>query len=171
MSNERSDKIHDSYREASEKFDYFIVGASFALLGYLGSQYRPTPLGWNPSTVELASLVAFLLSALAGLKRIETNVQLLAITHRKLYEGESAGAMTAGAAAGGLALNESTGDVLLPQQMMQRAQHHKVAARALDKILEEEVNRSRRWYRIRDAFLVAGLLFLICARVVGAYFC
>lgn len=120
MATERSDKIHDSYQESSEKFDYFIVGASFALLGYLGAQYRSTALGWNPSTIELASLITFLLSALAGLKRVEVNVMLLELTHRKLYEGEMAGAMVSGAASSGPALNEATGKVMSQSEMIRR---------------------------------------------------
>jgi hypothetical protein len=78
--------------------------------------------------MELASLLCLLLSAIAGLKRIETNVTLLGAMQKRLYQEEAAGSLTSAAMAGGPALNKSTGQVMWPGNLLSRAQYHKAGA-------------------------------------------
>jgi hypothetical protein len=50
-------KIFDSWREASQKFDYFVAGLIGALVAFIGQSFKAVQLGLNAGTLELASLV------------------------------------------------------------------------------------------------------------------
>ena len=169
MSTERSDQAYQSYIEALQKFDYFIVGVSIALVGYLGAALRPIGLGWNPATIELAAIASMLLSAVAGLKRIEANVSLLGASQKRLYEQEAAGALKSAALQGGPALNKGTGEFLSPGDLLAKAQYHEVGAEVVAKHVGRLERWSGRWYRARDLFLVLGLALLVLARLLAAY--
>ena len=167
---ERSDQVHAQYVEAIQKYDYFVAGVSLALVGYLGRAFQPAHIGWNAATVELLSIVALLVSAISGLKRVETNVTLLATSHRRLYEQEAAGATASAAASGGMAINRSTGDVSSPAQLAQDAQSHYTFAQVADEACERLKTKTGRWYRVRNRSLWAGLVLLVLARTLPALF-
>ncbi len=169
MGTERSDKAYAAYVEASQKFDYFVVGLSVALVGYLGAGFRAVPLGWNPPTVELAAIAALLLSAIAGLKRIESNVTLLGTSQRRLWEQEAAGGMKSAAMGGGPALNKGTGQVLGSAQLITEAYRHQIVAEVMTRQLEQIAQQCDRWYRVRNFLLVFGLALLVLARLLVAY--
>jgi hypothetical protein len=169
MSTERSDRAYAAYVEALQKFDYFVVGVSLALVAYLGATLRAIPLGWNAPAIELAAIVSFLLSAIAGLKRVEAIVTLLGAMQKRLYEEEAAGALTKAAASGGPALNESTGQVMGAAALMFQAQYHRAGVGVITKHQESIGARSGFWYRSRDFFLVLGLALLVFARIIAAY--
>ncbi|MEZ5706341.1 MAG: hypothetical protein R3E56_14345 [Burkholderiaceae bacterium] len=49
MPTERSDKVYETYRQAVEKFDYFILGVTGALCAYISQVYKlaqVTEVGW-----------------------------------------------------------------------------------------------------------------------------
>ena len=169
MSDNRSDKLFASYLEASQRFDYFVVGAAVALVGYLGARFAAVRLGWNPATIELASLGSLLAAVVCGLKRIETYVEVMKLNQKRLLEEESVGSLTSAAASGAPALNHSTGEILGPGQLMYKAEYHKVGVEVLSEMLDKEAKWSGYWYRARDFFLVLGLLLLVLARVAQAY--
>ena len=66
--------------EVCRKFDYFMAGLVTAVTAYVGRTYRPGPLGWNPDALELVALMAFVASAVAAFKRIETFNTVSALT-------------------------------------------------------------------------------------------
>lgn len=169
MATERSDKVYESYLEAAQKFDYFVVSVSLALVGYLGAQFQPTNLGWNASAIELATLASLLLSGIAGLKRIETMVTHLAFMHTRLHQEEAAGETTDAAISGRPVLNRSTGDILWPGQLLAKAQYYKMGAQTAAEWLEKVAERGGRWYRTRNFLLFLGLTLLIASRLVVAY--
>jgi len=169
VSTERSDRVYFSYLEASQRFDYFVVGASLALVGYLGSAYSPARLGWNSATIELAAIALLLFSAIAGLKRIETSLTLLAGMQRRLRAEETAGTMAGVATSGTPALNKATGEILWPADALEKAQRHKVGAEVIAKKLDSMPEWSGRWYRIRNLLLILGLALLVLARVSEPY--
>jgi hypothetical protein len=168
-STERSDNIYTQYLGALQKFDYFVAGVSLALISFLGSAFHATRIGWNPATIELSSLLTLLISAIAGLKRIETQFTLLAMMHRRLYEQEAAGSLVKASVGGGPALNESTGEVLSYSQLVYGSHYHRIGAEVAKEKLDELVDRSSVWYRVRNLTLILGVALLILARLSQAY--
>ena len=169
MSIERSDRIYLTYLEASQKFDYFVAGVGLALVGYLGARFEAVPIGWNPSTIELGAIAALLASAVAGLKRIETNVTLLGVMHKRLYEEEAAGALTGAAGGGGPGLNKATGEVLSLAELLYKAKYHEVGAEVIAETLRELARWSVFWYRARNTLLLLGLGLLVLGRIAIGY--
>jgi hypothetical protein len=169
MSTERSDSIYVQYLGSVQKFDYFVAGVSLALMGFLGSRFQASRIGWNPATIELSSLLTLLVSAIAGLKRIESQFTLLAMMHRRLHEEEAAGSLAKASQAGGAALNESTGEILSYSQLVFGSQYHRIGAQVIKERLDKLANRSGEWYRVRNVTLILGVALLILARLSQAY--
>ncbi len=169
MATDRSDKVYEQWLAASQQFDYFVTGVSVALVGYLGAAFKASPLEWNASSVELASLVTLLASAFAGLKRVETTTALLKQMQARLYHEEAAGSATAAMLAGGQQYNQSTGQVRSQQELAVERELHLGMVTKLRPVLDDLAGEAGRWYRLRDFLLVLGLLFLIGSRIVAAY--
>lgn len=68
-----SAEIHRDYRQASEKFDYFLTGVTIAICGYLVQIYDASGLKNFDvvSCLGLFSICLFLLSLIFGFKRTE----------------------------------------------------------------------------------------------------
>ena len=168
MSTGRSDTLYAAHAAASEKFDYFITGATGALAGYIGQALHPTSIGFNPTTVELASVLVLLVSVAFGLKRIENVIQIIGVNHAALYHEESAGAL--GAALGpGPIFNEQTGDVLSSAEAAYLAQLHRGTSKDLRPKLKQLQARGTTYYHARNWCLVVGFLLLLTARILPAY--
>ena len=169
MATERSDRVYEWYFDATQKFDYFVTGISLAMVGYLGSTFTASPLGWNPSTIELASIASLLGSAIAGLKRAESSILMLAGTQKKLREHESAGAMAGIVSSGQAGLNTETGEFVTPEQAAKRLDRHKAGATIVAGHLDTAAKWAVRWYHARNFLLVLGLALLLLARIAVAY--
>lgn len=169
MTKGRSEAAWHAWRESSDKFDYFVTGIALALVGYLGSELEPVRLGWNGSTLEVASVILFLGSAIAGLRRIETNVLLVGLMQRQLSHQERAGALTDAGLKAGLFINRATGEVFTGTQAQAGAQASTELADELTPKLKREAGRSERLYRWRNWLLVGGIVALIASRLAPAY--
>lgn len=167
----RSDyeNAYSDYLEASQRFDYFLAGVSIALVGYLGSRFTPTPIGWNASTVELAALISLLASAFSGLKRVQTLVHLLKLTQQHIREVDSAAAFTEAATAGQTAIDYAARQALSVRDLSVRGETHRGNAESYKKLQQDMGVLSGRWSLFRDRLLVLGLSLLILARLVAAY--
>lgn len=168
MPTDRSDKAYEHWREASEKFDYFMTGLTGALVAYLGQALRPTRLGLNVPSLEVLAVATLVTSAVLGFKRIETNVTLLRGQAKRLYGEESRGALLE-AAAKGAGLNVSTGDVFTPRQLIERAEIHRKGVESLRVSLDEVAARSGTYYQWRNRTLLCGFALLAAARILPAY--
>ena len=168
MSNPRSDTAYNYWREASEKFDYYVTGLTGALAAYVGQAFHPVPLGFNASTVELFALTSLVVSIVVGFKRIETNIHLFSIQAQQLYLQEVAGS-TMVASQHKAALNTATGDVYSPQQLIQRAAESKEAVSQLDEKFKNAQGIAFRRYKLRNRTLLFGFVLLVAARLMPAY--
>jgi len=168
MSNARSDTAYNYWREASEKFDYYVTGLTGALAAFVGQALHPVPVGLNASTLELAALASLVVSIIVGFKRIETNVHLLSIQSRQTYLQEVAGSSMV-ASQQKAAINASTGDIYTPQQLVQRAVESKAGAAALDTKFAKLQRVALRYYNWRNVTLLVGFALLVAARILPAY--
>jgi hypothetical protein len=169
METERSDRAWDAYQQASARFDYFMVGLSSALTGYLGPRLALQPLGFNPSTMEFAAVVSFALSIAAGITRLEWIVAAIAGNHGRLYHEEAAGALASTAMKSDALLNAATGEVLTKDEAILKARGHKANADATREKLTTVIRRAERAYKWRNVLFYAGIVFLVASRLLAAY--
>lgn len=155
MTTERSDKVFENWRQAVEKFDYFMLGVTGALCAYISQVYKPAKFGLNPASLELLALVLLVGSAVAGFRRIERTIQVTSLNHRLLRANEERGILVSKASGGSL-INESTGDILSPQMV---AQHIDAVTQSIPNLkLQLELARSAadRSYSARNVLLFIG---------------
>lgn len=165
MTTERSDTLYDAWLSGTQKFDYFVAGVALALVGYLGATFRLSTTFTTLQVLEAAALVMLLGAAYAGLKRIEKTIAVVGSNYRSLRDLEGAGALTSAAMRGGAVHNQSTGEILGPDEIMQRLYAHKVGADAARETTKELADSSGFWYRVRNKLLIGGLIVLVAARL------
>jgi hypothetical protein len=168
MTTERSDKVFDSWRQAAEKFDYFILGVTGALCAYISQVYKPARLGLNPDTLELLALILLVCSAIVGFRRIERSIEVTLLNHRLLRTNEERGALVSKAQSGPL-VNESTGDILSPQMVQQHIQEISAAIPNLRIQAERASTAASRAYHLRNWLILIGFGALMYAKVWSAY--
>jgi len=167
MPTERSDKVYETWRQAVEKFDYFILGITGALCAYISQVYKPAQIGLNPGTLELLALLLLVASAVAGFRRVESTIHVTSLNHRYLRAQEERGVLVS--KSGGHLINESTGDILSPDMVAHQIQ---VATEAIPRLrtqLESARNAAERSYGIRNGLLFVGFSALVAAKVWSAY--
>lgn len=168
MTTERSDNVFEKWRQATEKFDYFILGVNGALCAYISQTYKPERLGTNPGTVELLALLLLVLAAVAGFRRIERTTQVTLLNHRLLRAQEEKGVLVA-KSGGGPLINESTGDILYPQMIAEHIEYlSNIGPEIRDKITKAG-SSAHRWYHFRNWLLFLGFSALLAAKVYSAY--
>ena len=170
MSTERSDHLYDSWRTSAEKFDYFVLGILGALCAYIANNFEPTVIGFNPKTVELIALVAFLTSAILGFRRIEASVLLTSLNHRYLRANEHSGLLAQQLASGRPFLNSATGEVYSPQNARTEIAAIEGALPALNEQMRITGDRAEFSYAWRNRLVLLGFLLLVSSRVWSAYY-
>jgi hypothetical protein len=70
MTNSRT-QAYEQYRDASQRFEYFILGVSIALIAYAGQALIPQKIGANAYTVEIVGILLIIAAVLISLKRLE----------------------------------------------------------------------------------------------------
>jgi hypothetical protein len=168
MALERSDHIYDKWLEGIQKFDYFVLGVTLGLIGYLGANTPASALGWNVDTLQITSLAVLLLSAFCGLKRIASVVTLLSIMQRRLHHEESFAQHTDMAVKGGIHVNHSTGETLTPAAVHERTEK---LSNLLEKITQDQdkwLAHTETWRACRDWLLIGGLSLIVFGRWLAA---
>ena len=168
MPTERSDKVYENWRQAVEKFDYFILGVTGALCAYISQVYKPSQIDLNPGTLELLALLLLVASAVTGFRRIESTIQVTLLNHRYLRAQEERGVLVS-KANGGRLLNTSTGESLSPEMVAQQIQLATESITALRIQLESAGNAAKSSYSTRNGLLFFGFSALVAAKVWSAY--
>ena len=169
MGTERSDVAYGHWREANEKFDYLVTGVSGALTAYIGQNIHPVRLGANPQTVEVLALSLLVASLICAFRRIEATVHLYRLQTQQLYAQEARGSSLSATQAGGLMINQATGDIYRPQQLVQRAAEFEAAGKKLDPVIDGLIGQVTPLYHWRNRFLFSGFAMLVVARLLPAY--
>ena len=167
MAIERSDKLFEAARDAQQKFDYFVLGIIGALCAFIGQSFKPDVLGLNPSTLEFASMLMLVGSAVAGFLRVERTNQLMRMNAQYLRMQEERGMMIP--TLGSPIRNSATGEVHSAQEVASKLA-------ALDEVIPtvradiDKIGRRTLWsYRARNWLLLTGFLTLLLSRVWAAY--
>ena len=168
MSTDRSDKVHDYWRQSSEKFDYFVTGVTGALCAYISQTFKPEQISLSPNTLELISLLILILSVYAGFKRIEYTVETFRYNHRSLYLSEQVGQLIT-KYNGGHLINEATGEIISPEIVELKIQTLKEIQPKVEENAEKAATGSGNWYKWRNRFLTIGFLMLVASKIWSAY--
>lgn len=169
MTTERSDKVYENWRQAAERFDYFVLGVTGALCAYLAQSYKPAKLGYNPGSLELLALMVLVFAAVAGFRRVEQTIVLSRLNHIFLRRNEERGVLTARSAAGQPIVNESTGEIVAPHQIPARIDALSKDLPAMQSKIDQVANSAHRWYGVRNWLILAGFALLVGAKVWSAY--
>jgi hypothetical protein len=163
----RSLIAYEHYRDSEQRFEYFILGLSVALVAYVAQTAKPQRLGLSPYTVELFSVILIVASIIFGFIRIALMILAKRVNHEILHLGEKRGQLVP--ARGRSVLNTDSGEQLTPQQIEQELNEIQLILPARQKQFGEVSARAARYYRWRNSLLLAGFLGLLLAKVLGAY--
>ncbi len=167
MTIERSDKVYESWRQASEKFDYFVLGLTGALCAYISQQYVPSKLSINPGTLELLALLILVFAAIVGFFRIEKTMVLSRLNHQYLRAKEERGSLMS--AGPGTLMNHATGDVFTPDKVQELIQEKSIQIPIMHSHIEQVGDTAQRAYHVRNWSILIGFLMLLVAKVWSAY--
>lgn len=164
----RSDKVHESWRMAAEKLDYFVLALVGALLAYLSQNFEPMPLGWNSGTLELVALLLLVGSAVAGFRRIEKINSAIRLNFQYLRASEQHGELSS-KSSGEFLTNHETGEVIGPHEIPIRLHAFKAIAAETKDLIDKASVAGRRAYNARNWLLFVGFLLLLAAKVWAGY--
>src|SRR6266480_2363336 len=69
--NENYRQIFEHYRDASQRFEYFVLGVLVALVAYAGQALSPQKIGLNAYSLEIAGLLLIIAAIVLTFKRLE----------------------------------------------------------------------------------------------------
>lgn len=162
-------RAYELWRDAAEKFDYFMAGLCAAVLGYLAPKFESARFGCNPDTVELLAMLAFVGAVFASFKRLESIVHLQRIGVGRLEKLESKERLEEAIRNGVTVLDSDTAQVMdlgKVQALIESRKSIVEIARAMEKNVG---TRAERWYTARYYLLIGGFVLLISARVWKGY--
>ena len=165
---EKSSMLFEAYRDASQRFDYFIIALAGALFAYVGQSWQPTPFAFSSGTFELGAVLLFAASVAAGLVHRQSVVTVLKLNHL-ILEWEEQRAQLVPGSLGQAIVRVGTGEALSPGQakdlMKILAEHLPKVNQALNKL----VSRASVAYAVRNWALVLGFITLVISKVLAAY--
>src|ERR1041384_769975 len=85
--------VFSEIRQATRRFDYFMVGAAGAICAYVGQNLHPQKLSYWPFKIESVSFLLLIASCYIGLLRIQTKIKSLKLEAEALSWSERLGAM------------------------------------------------------------------------------
>lgn len=159
------DLLYQHTRESAQKFEYFLLGISLAILAYEGKTLSPQRLGLNPYTIEITGLLLLILSAIAGFRHIESMIATSALNH-SLFGIQTKRSRLA---KGKFMYDPFTGRELTQEEREQALFQTRGEEDQLDKELNKMLFRSYTWNRIRWWLLIIGFITLISAKVLEPY--
>jgi hypothetical protein len=169
MSEKRSVIAFEHYREAEQRFEYFITGISTALCAYVGQTLQPQKFGFNPYTLEVLSVGLVVASIVLSFKRIESGIVIKHLNHDVLHMAEIRGELVLASLKGQPFVNELTGDAFTPAQTKERIANIERSIPIRQKQIERVQAKVLKMYRLRNWLLLCGFLGLFISKVLVPY--
>ncbi|HEV7473793.1 MAG TPA: hypothetical protein VGN90_07080 [Pyrinomonadaceae bacterium] len=165
---ERSIVAFEHYRDASQRFEYFILGVSGALCAYIGQHLTPHKIGLTPYTLELLSLLLLVGSVFVGFKRIEKIIVCHVLNHRLLYLNEERGQLVTNFKGQPL-VNASSGESFSAKATARRISELHESIPALQEQFDRAAVKGNTYYKVRNWLLAAGFLGLLISKILIPY--
>jgi hypothetical protein len=166
---ERSVIAFEHAREAAQRFEYFILGVSVALCGYIGQTLKPQKLGLNPQTLEIGSLGLIIASVIIGFVRLDQGVRILKMNQTLLDLAEKRRKLV-DALDGKPLRDAATGARFTPEDVSNMIPGYTTQIIAQERKMEAAKAIQITRFRWRNCLLGAGFLALMAAKVLAAYF-
>jgi len=166
----RSIISYEHYKEALQKFEYFLIGLIGIICGYVVQDYTPSKLDLNPSTLELISLLLFFSSFYLSIKRAENIIMGNRLNFQKLSKGEEKGALMEVINKGlPQLLNKETGEIMTYDEVNSKITLLTKELIQLKNTSDKVNNKIKTLYSWRYTFLYSGFILLIASKVWQAY--
>ena len=159
----------EHYRDASQRFEYFILGVSIALIAYAGQALIPQKIGPNAYTVETSGILLVIAAVLISLKRLEKLICGLQITVRLVDSQDHRALLARAFIEGGDRSDFGRGELWKPDDMKKQIEEYDKIIPHYEKTIEEINVVVFRLYRLRNCLLVCGFLILFAGRILEAY--
>ena len=162
-------KAYEHYREASQRFEYFILGVSGALCAYIAQTLPPHKLDFSSYSITILSLLLIVASIVLGFKRIERVIFLHQANHEILHLTE----LRAGLAK--IPSGEPSIDLLSFKKYDANSARRQIEAYN-DQINHwsaqvEKVQPSiLKLYKLRNYLLASGFIGLLLAKILAPYY-
>ena len=139
MASDRS-QAFEHYRDASQRFEYFILGVSIALIAYAGQALPPQRIQANAYAIEVAGILLIICAVLIGLKRLEKLIVGLQINVR-LSDCQDHRALLAKAFVDGHTKSDvARGELWKPDDMKTQIEEYDKIIPDYEKQIEESIN-------------------------------
>ena len=159
----------EAHRDASQRFDYFILGLSVALVAYAGKTLQPEKLGVNPYTLEVASLLVLIASIVAGFKRIEQTILAHHVRFDLLDLRQSRGMMAQGFIEGKTRIMPERGEKWEPEDMKREIDRLDLLIPVCESKFEEVGKKGAKFYGWRNGLLICGFVGFFFSKLLIPY--
>ena len=170
MTDDRSLKAWEHWRDSAEKFDYYVLGILTALVAYIGQHLPPATIGRNAATLELLGFVVLGLSVVAGIARVRAGIASLIAQGNQLQASGIAGAMRTEMIKkpGTGVLEALSGRTYTHSEAMRKVATEDSKASAAQLQVERWKVSAERAYKWRDNLAIAGVLSYVTAKAWAA---
>lgn len=156
-----------SWKQAQQKYDYFMVGLSTALFAYIGAKFAPEPLSFLQNTFEMLSLTFLLISIITGILRLESDLSIQSINLKKIEAQEKLDAVNKILNIPGRSMNSDTGNEITSFEALKRQSELKEFVSRAGKGLDKIGRKSEKLFSVRNLTLFFALLLLIVSKFVS----
>ncbi|MCL1041962.1 hypothetical protein L2712_09960 [Shewanella marisflavi] len=161
---DRSFEAWKSWKQAQQKFDYYIVALGSALFAYLGASFKVEhSLNWA-YCLELLSLTSITVSILFGILRIQSDLSIQSIDYRKTYANEHLDIANKVITSNGRAIDGATGNFIPTEDAKKRQIDLTKFIESADNSLKTLGSSSERFFNIRNIALFLGFLLLLSSK-------
>jgi hypothetical protein len=159
----------EHYRDASQRFEYFILGISLALVAYAGQTLAPQRLGLNAYTLEVIGILVIISAIVISFKRLEKIISGLQMNFHLVDSREGRGLLAKAFIEGGNRIAPERGELWKPQDMKKQIEEYDKIIPECEKMIDEVNAIAAQLYRWRNWLLTCGFLALLFGRILEAY--
>jgi hypothetical protein len=161
---DRSFEAWKSWKQAQQKYDYYIVALGSALFAYLGANFKvELSVHWS-YYLELVSLTSIIISIVFGILRIQSDVFIQSVDFRKAYANEHLDLANKVVTFNGRAIDGDTNNLIPIEEALQRQIELRQFIESADKTLKTLGNSSERFFNVRNIALLIGFFFLLLSK-------
>lgn len=165
----RSFEAWKKWKEAQQKYDYYIVALSSALFAYIGSNFSIESTSNTQGIFELLSLVSIFSSIAYGLLRLETDLSIQSTDFRKAYAQEHLEVANKILHIPLNALDGDTGKTISIEEAKERQENLNKFLVKSNETLNFLNKQSERFFVIRNIGLFFGFTLLLASKILGLY--